>query len=145
MRGTSSVRAQLFQQLIGNLVLLLSTLTAPALWSTFANEQAFHLLIFIFQAAQALNLPYNGTYYVPSEAVNHSASLLMSGTSSNPAQNLTNHAFEAITGADNFVDIENHVVIKYVLGVIVDVARTVTPTVSYLIEVRVRELVNPTI
>jgi len=128
MRRTSSIRAQLFQQLIGNLVLLLSTLSAPSLWSSFANEQAFHLLVLIFQAAQALNLPYNGTYYVPSETVNHSASLFMSGASGGPAQDLIDHAFEAITGADNFVDIENHVVMKDVFDEIVDVARTVTPT-----------------
>ena len=111
--------------------MLLSTLTAPALWSTFANEQAFRLLILIFQAAQALNLPYNETYYVPSETVNHSASLFVSGTSGNPAKNPTNYAFEAITGADNFVDIENHVVMKDVLDEIVDVARNVTPTCKW--------------
>jgi len=63
--------------------------------------------------------------------VNPTASLFKSGAGgfdSNPAQNLTDHAFEAIVGADNFVDIENHVVMKDVLDEIMDITRTVTPT-----------------
>ena len=131
MRGTSSVRAQLFPRLIGNLAVLHSALTIPALWSHFANEDAFPLIVLIFQAAQELNIPYNGTYHVPSGTVNLTASLFKSGTggfASNPAQNLTDHAFEAIVGADNFVDIENHVVMKGVLDEIMDITRTVTPT-----------------
>jgi len=94
MRSTSSVRAQLFPRLIGNLDVLLFTLVTPSLWSHFANEEAFHLLVLIFQAAQTLNIPYNETYRVPSETVNLGASLFKLGTDrlgSNPAQNLTSH------------------------------------------------------
>ena len=111
--------------------MLLLTLTTPALWSHFANEEAFPLLILIFQAAQAFNIPYNETFQVPSETVKVGASLFKSGTGrlgSNPAQNLTSHVFEAVTGADNFVDVENHVVVKDILDEIVDITQTVTQT-----------------
>jgi hypothetical protein len=131
MRSTSSVRAQLLPRLTGNLAVLHGTLTTPALWSYFANEQAYHLLVLVFQAAKAFNIPYNETYNIPSETINLGASLFksgMGGLGSNPARNLTNHAFEAIIGADNFVDIEDHVVMKDVLDEIVDITRTVTPT-----------------
>ena len=131
MRCTSSFRAQPFPRLIGNLVALLVTLTTPAVWSHFANEEAFPLLVFIFQAAQALNIPYNETYQVPSETVNLTTSLFKLGTGesgSNPAQNLTSHTREAITGADNFFDTKDYVTMKDVLDEIVDITRTVTPT-----------------
>ena len=131
MRSTSSVRAQLFLRLIVNIGVLLTTLTDPSLWSHFANEEAFHLLVLIFQAAQTLNIPYNETYRVPSETVNLGASLLKLGTDrlgSKSAQNLTSHVFEAITGADNFVDVENHVLVKDIFDEIVGITRTVTPT-----------------
>ena len=131
MRGTSSVRVQLFSQLIGNLAALHSALTTPALWSSFANEQVFPLLVLIFQTAQEHNIPYNGSYHIPSGTVNLTASSPESGTDgfdTNPAQNLTSHAFEAIIGADDFVDIESHVVMEDVLDEIMDVTRTVSPT-----------------
>jgi len=131
MRCTSSFRAQLFPRLIGNLVTLLLTLTAPSLWSNFANEEAFPLLVFIFQAAQALNIPYNQTYQVPSETVNPSTSLFKSGTDksgNNCAQNLTSYGYEAIMGADDFVDVENRVVVKDIFDEIVNITQSVTPT-----------------
>ena len=131
MRCTSSFWTQPFPRLIGNLVTLLLTLTTPELWSNFANDQAFNLLVLIFQAAQALNIPYNETYQVPSETLNLTTSLFNLGTGesgNNPAQNLTSHTREAITGADNFFDTEDYVVMKDVLDEIVDITRTVTPT-----------------
>jgi len=131
MRCTSSVWARLFPRLIESLDVLLMTLITPSLWSHFANEEAFPLLVLIFQAAQTLNIPYNETYQVPSETVNLGASLFKlgaDGLGSNPAQNLTSHVFEAITGADNFVDVENHVMVEDILDEIVDITRTVTPT-----------------
>ena len=131
MRGTSYFRAQLFSRLIGNLGALRDTLTTPTLWSSFANEQVFPLLVSIFQAAQEHNIPYNGSYHIPSGTVNLTASLLKSGTGgfdTSPAQNLTSHAFEAIFGADNFLDIENHIVMEDVLDEMMHVSRTVTPT-----------------
>ena len=96
--------------------------------------------LLIFQAAQTHKVPSNGTYYVLSETVNNSASLFKSGTSSNPAQNLADHAFEAVTGADNFVDRRKmHSMRSSTLP------EPLHRHVSYLIEVRVRELINSTI
>ena len=135
MRGTACIRTQYLMRLTGNLGLLHSALYTPTLWSHFANEQAFSLLVFIFQAAQAHNIPYNETYHIPSGTVNLGASLLKPGTSGfggNPAQNLTNHAFEAIIGADDFVDIENNVVMRDVLDEIVYTTQTVTPTCEWI-------------
>ena len=131
MRCTSSVRAQLLPRLIENLVVLLRTLANPSLWSYFANDQAFNLLVLIFKAAQAFNIPYNETYQIPSETLNLGASLFKLGADrlgSNPAQNLTSHVLEAIAGADNFYDEEDYVVMKDVFDEIVDITRTVTPT-----------------
>ena len=108
-------------------------MTVPASWSQFANQEAFPLIASIFQAAQALNISYsdNRTYNIPSGTIDFNASLLTSGTGTlggNTAQNLTDHAFEAIIGADNFVDIENHVVMGDVLSEIVNITTTITPT-----------------
>ncbi|KAF9646745.1 alpha/beta-hydrolase [Thelephora ganbajun] len=104
-------------------------LTTPVFWSPFINGEVFHTVVLIFQTAQSLNISYggNGTYHIPSGTVNISTSLFKSGTSSSPAQNLTDHAFEAIIGADNFIDIENHIVMKDVLNEIVDITRAVSP------------------
>jgi len=115
-----SLLAQPFSWLISNLASLYDTLTAPASWSEFANDHAFHLLVLVFQAAKKLNIPYNGTYHIPSGDVGPGPD------EPNPSQNPTDHAFEAITGADDFVDIENHVTMKDVLNEIVDVTQTVT-------------------
>ena len=111
--------------------MLLSTLTTPLLWSYFANEEAFPLLLLIFQAAQTLNIPYNETYQVPSETVNLGASLFKLGageSGNNTAQNLTSYVSAAIMGADDFVDVENHVVMKDIFDEMVDITQTVTPT-----------------
>ena len=128
MKGTPSFPAQLSLRLIGNPGVLHDTLASPSLWSSFANDEAFNLLVLIFQAAQSLHIPYNGSYHIPSGTTKRSAPLLRSRANGNPAQNLTSHAFEAIIGADNFIDIENHVVMKDVFDEIVDITRTVTPT-----------------
>lgn len=127
----SFLPAPLFPRLIINLAEFITTLATPALWSQFANEEAFHLLVLIFQTAQALDIPYSDTktYHIPSETVN--APMPESGTGShdpNQAQNLTDQAFRAVIGADNFVDIEDHVTMKDVLDEMVDITRTVTPT-----------------
>ena len=130
MRRTSYVRTQLFPRLIGKLGALLSTLTTPLLWSNFVNEEAFPLLVLIFQAAQALNISYNETYQVPSETMNPGTSLFELGTDesgNNSAQNLTSYGHEAIMGADDFVDVENHVVVKDIFDEIVNITKTVTP------------------
>lgn len=134
----TSLPAQLFQSLILNVGMLHGVLTTPSIWSQFANEGAFPLIVSIFQAAQAFNISYNSnrTYNVPSGTFEISASLLESEENvfgGNPAENLTDHAFEAIIGADNFVDIENHVVMEDVLNEIVNITRTVTPTCEWSI------------
>ena len=113
--------------------MLHDVLRVPALWSPFANEGAFPLIVAIFQAAQALNISYSDvrTYNIPSGPVEVDASSLTSATDvfgDNPAGNLTDHAFEAIVGADNFIDIDNHIVMEDVLKEIVDITRTVTAT-----------------
>ena len=131
MRGTPSIQTLFFLRLTENLASLFSALYTPTLWSYFANEQAFALLVSIFQAAQAFNIPYNTTYHIPSGTVDFDASLFKSGTAgfgSNPVQNLTNHAFEAIVGADDWLDTENHVVMGDVLDEIVYTTQNVTPT-----------------
>ena len=128
MKGAPSLLGPLSLWLIGNSGTLRDTLTSPSLWSSFANDDAFNLLVFIFQAAQSLHIPYNGSYHIPSGTAKRSAPLLRSRANSNPAQNLTDHAFEAIIGADNFIDIEDHVVMKDVFDEIVNITRTVTPT-----------------
>jgi hypothetical protein len=101
---------------------LFETLAIPALWSTFANDQAYHLLVLIFQAAQALNIPSGGNYLIPSGPVQGG-----NEPGINPQTPLS-HAFQAIVGADDFVDIDNHVVMKDVLNEIVDVTQNVSPT-----------------
>jgi len=123
MKGTPFLPAPFFLWLTVNIAALFTALSTPTLWSQFANEEAFHLLVLIFQAAKALNIPYsdNKTYHIPSETVKASAS-------SHESQNLTDHGFLAVVGADNFVDIEDHVVMKDVLDELVDITRTVTPT-----------------
>jgi len=123
MKGMPFLSAPLFPWLIVNVAALYTTLLTPTLWSRFANEDAFHLLVLIFQAAKALNIPYSDskTYYIPSETVTASASM-------HESQNLTEYGILAVVGADNFVDIEDHIVMKDVLDELVDITRTVTPT-----------------
>ena len=128
MKGTPSLLGQPSLWLIGNSGRLRDTLNTPSLWSSFANDEAFNLLVFIFQAAQSLDIPYNKTYHIPSGTAKRSALLFKSRANSNPAQDLKNHAFDAIIGADNFIDIDNHVVMKDVFDEILNTTRTVTPT-----------------
>ena len=116
-----SLLARFLPPLISDLATLHSTLTTPALWSEFANDHAFRLLVLIFQAAKQLNIPYNGTYHIPSGPLGPEPP-----TDVTPTQNLTSHTFEAIIGADNFADIDDHVVMKDVLDEIVDITQTVT-------------------
>lgn len=97
----------------------------PALWSQFANDEAYHLIVLVFQAAQALNIPSGGNYHIPSGPVQGGDE-----PDSNP-QTPASHAFEAIIGADNFVDIENHVVMKDVLNEIVEITQTVSQTCEW--------------
>ena len=122
MRGTLSLPARLFPWLIGGAGYLHDYLIAPRAWSQFANVDAYHILVLVFQAAKALNIPTGGNYQIPSGPVQGDM------PENNPPQTLTSHAFEAVVGADNFADIENHVTMKDVLVEIVDVTRTVSPT-----------------
>lgn len=130
MRGMPSLPAQIFLSLMRTLDMFHAILAVPTLWSDFVNRGFFDLLVVIFQTAQAFDIPYNGTYHVPPGTVGLSAQLLnrTGGFDSNLAQSPGNRAFAAIVGADNFVDIENHVVMKDVLDEIVNVTRTVAPT-----------------
>lgn len=48
-----------------------------------------------------------------------------------PSQTPTSHAFDAIVGADDFADADNHIVMKDVLNEIVDVTQTVSPTCKW--------------
>ena len=108
--------------------MLRDILETPDVWSQFANDDAFDLLVLIFQAAQALHIPYNTAYHVPSGTAQPNVTSGAGGLGSSPAQNLTDHAFDAIMGVDDFTDIENHVEIKDVLNEIVDTTRNVTVT-----------------
>ena len=104
-----------------NIAFLHEVLTTPATWSTFANDEAYHLLILIFQAAKALNIPFGGNYYIPPAPQGGDEPDSSPGTP-------VSHAFEAIVGADNFADVDNHVTMKDVLGEIVSVTQTVSQT-----------------
>ena len=121
MRGSPLSLVRLFSWLIENIAELHDALVYPGSWSSFANGGAYPLLVMIFQAAQALNIPTGGNYHIPSGSVPFDHV-------DNPGQGLVPHAFEAIVGADNFVDVDNHVMMKDVLNEIVDVTRTVSLT-----------------
>lgn len=104
-----------------NVAGLHETLTVPSLWSSFANNEVYHLIVWIFQAAQGLDIPSGGNYHIPSGTI-------PGGEPPSPAQTPVPHSFEAIVGADDFSDAENHATMKDVLNEIVDVTRTVSPT-----------------
>lgn len=123
MRGSSPSLVRPFWWLIENIAALHDALTTPALWSEFANDEAYHLLVLIFQAAQALNIPSGGNYIIPSGDVPGG-----DGPGNNPTQTPASHAFEAIVGADDFLDVENRITMKDVLVEIVDVTQTVSVT-----------------
>jgi hypothetical protein len=122
MRGTPFLLAQLFSRLIGSTASLYQHLLFPSTWSAYANDEAYHLLILIFQAANALNIQIGGNYQIPSGTVQADTP----ATSS--AQTLTSHTFDGVIGADDFFDTDNHVVMKDVLDEIIDVTRNVSPT-----------------
>ena len=128
--------SQLFLWLTENAAALHDALTTPSLWSQFANEEAYHIVVLIFQAAKALNIPYNGNYNIPSGPV-------QGGDDETPPQGPISHAFEAIIGADNFVDIDNHVVMRDVLNEIVSVTQTVSQTCEWLSGAHGQNVVDP--
>lgn len=126
MRGLSLSLEKLFFLLIRNPAALHDALTVPASWSVFANVHAYNLLILIFQAAQSLNIPCGGNYHIPSGTVPDGDE---PGDSAAPT--LISHAFEAIVGADNFIDVETHITMKDVLSEIVEVTQTVSVTCEW--------------
>jgi hypothetical protein len=81
----------------------------------------------ILQAAEAYNITVGGgpKYNVPSGNFNIDLS------SSTPSQNLTSYTTAAICGADDFND--DHVTVKDIFNIIVNITREITPTCGFLI------------
>jgi hypothetical protein len=99
---------------------LFEVLYVPAVWNSFINDEAYPLLVVIFQAAKALNISSGGNYTIPSTVITLNPD--------SPPTTLRSHTFEAVLGADNYLDVENRVVMKDVLTEIVNITRNVSPT-----------------
>lgn len=103
-------------------------MTNPGLWSGFANEALYPLVINLFQVAQAHNVPLSDdksiVYHVPSETVEFDPYLMWPGLY--PPGTLRSFVFDAVVGADNTND--TWVTMRDVFDVLVDTTRNISPT-----------------
>lgn len=98
------------------------------------NSYIYEFVLFTLQTAQARNVTIDGgsKYNVPPNEITAGKTTFksfLSGIGAASSPNLTSHALDAISGADNFND--ENVTITDVFDIIVNNTREVSPTCKF--------------